>query len=135
MKPIRMKLAHHLLMSYGLYRQLEVYVSQAQSPELSWRGLACQTGYSAVNMFSINGKVHFCAQMTCLQRPHLATAEEMKEFHSSDYIDFLRRITPENMHEYASQMQKFGIGEFSDCPAFSGLYDYTRIHAGASIGE
>lgn len=27
MKPIRMKLAHHLLLSYGLYRQLEVYVS------------------------------------------------------------------------------------------------------------
>lgn len=26
MKPVRMKLAHHLLLSYGLYRQLEVYV-------------------------------------------------------------------------------------------------------------
>jgi acetoin utilization deacetylase AcuC-like enzyme len=71
----------------------------------------------------------------CVQRPHLATAEEMKEFHSSDYVDFLRRITPENMHEYASQMQKFGIGEGSDCPTFDGLYDYCRIHAGASVGE
>ncbi|KAA0170107.1 hypothetical protein FNF27_06699 [Cafeteria roenbergensis] len=88
MKPVRMKLAHHLLLSYGLYRQLEVY------------------------------------------RPHLATAEEMKEFHSSDYIDFLSRITPENMHEFAASMSKFGIGEFSDCPVFSGLYDYCRIHAG-----
>lgn len=59
----------------------------------------------------------------------------MKEFHSSDYIDFLSRITPENMHEFAASMSKFGIGEFSDCPVFSGLYDYCRIHAGASIGE
>ena len=27
MKPIRMKLAHHLILTYGLYRKMECYVS------------------------------------------------------------------------------------------------------------
>lgn len=27
MKPIRLKLAHHLVLSYGMYRKLQVYVS------------------------------------------------------------------------------------------------------------
>lgn len=29
MKPHRLKLAHHLILSYGLYRKMEVYVSAA----------------------------------------------------------------------------------------------------------
>jgi len=127
MKPVRMKLAHHLLLSYGLYRQLEVYV-RAVGRFFASGGTSSRPGRQLPALLPLPP-----ADQT--QRPHLATAEEMMEFHSSDYIDFLQRITPENMHEYASAMNKYGVGEFSDCPVFSGLYDYTRIHAGASIGE
>ena len=30
MKPIRMKLAHHLILTYGLYRKMECYVSSKE---------------------------------------------------------------------------------------------------------
>lgn len=64
MKPFRMKLAHHLILSYGLYRKMECY------------------------------------------RQHTASAEEMAAFHSDDYVDFLRRVTPEGIKSFQGQMQK-----------------------------
>lgn len=53
MKPHRLKLAHHLILSYNLYRKMDCY------------------------------------------RPHPASAGEMSNFHSEEYIQFLNRITPE----------------------------------------
>mmetsp|Transcript_5354 Transcript_5354/g.15737 ORF Transcript_5354/g.15737 Transcript_5354/m.15737 type:complete len:454 (-) Transcript_5354:95-1456(-) len=106
MKPHRLKLAHHLILSYGLYRKLEVY------------------------------------------RPHRAEAEEMTRFHSPEYIDFLRRITPDAnslLHQISlgsrsstnqaltQQMQKFNVGEYTDCPVFDGLYEFCSMYTGASI--
>ncbi len=41
-----------------------------------------------------------------LQRPHVASAEEMASFHSDDYVDFLRRVTPETAKSFQGQMQK-----------------------------
>ena len=64
MKPHRLKLTHHLLLTYGLYRKMDVY------------------------------------------RPHKSSAREMTRFHSDDYINFLRIITPDNMHEYLRQLQR-----------------------------
>ena len=66
MKPHRLKLTHHLLLTYGLYRKMEVY------------------------------------------RPHMATAEEMARFHSDEYVDFLRRVTPDTMNHYVNQLTRFG---------------------------
>ena len=73
----------------------------------------------------------------------------MARFHSSDYIDFLRRITGSpsildaalgiaarpNMNSAAVQKesQKFNVGEFTDCPVFDGLYEFCSIVTGASI--
>lgn len=106
MKPHRLKLTHHLLLTYGLYRKMEVY------------------------------------------KPHLAEAEEMTRFHTPEYIDFLRRVTPDpaalisglgaasnKKTEALNQnlMQKFNVGEYTDCPIFDGLYEFCSIHTGASI--
>lgn len=41
MKPHRIRLAHSLIMNYGLYKKLEIYVSRAVSP---W-GLPTSCGY------------------------------------------------------------------------------------------
>ncbi|KAK9455853.1 hypothetical protein V1511DRAFT_458474 [Dipodascopsis uninucleata] len=60
-----------------------------------------------------------------------ATEEEILQFHASDYIDFLRRVTPENKNDFESVWTKFNIGE--DCPIFDGIYDYCRIYAGGSL--
>ena len=64
-------------------------------------------------------------------RPHLATDDEMTQFHSADYIDFLRRVTPENQADFAKQLQRYTVGD--DCPVFDGLYDYCRVYTGGSI--
>ena len=89
MKPHRLQMAHNLILSYQLYKRMDVY------------------------------------------RPHWATDEEMVKFHSPEYIEFMRRVTPENQNEFAKQLQKFTVGE--DCPVFDGLYDYCRVYTGGSI--
>lgn len=91
MKPHRLKLAHHLVLSYGLYHEMECY------------------------------------------RPHPATAGEMSKFHSEDYINFLSKITPDNLRNFTTQMQKFNAGEYTDCPVFDGLFEFTSLCTGASI--
>lgn len=136
MKPHRLKLAHHLILSYGLYRKMECY------------------------------------------RPHPASAGEMAEFHSEEYVNFLARITPSadqntggggsqgnggaggalglggaggsnsggnggsvggqggrgnSVAHSNAQMQRFNAGEFTDCPVFDGLFEFTSLYTGASI--
>jgi acetoin utilization deacetylase AcuC-like enzyme len=92
MKPIRMKLTHHLLLAYQLYRKMEVY------------------------------------------RPHAARAEEMTKFHSADYVDFLQKLSPDGVkRQSTAMMNKFAIGEYTDCPVFDGLYEYCQLYTGASL--
>lgn len=67
-----------------------------------------------------------------IYRPRHPTQEELTRFHSDDYIEFLRMITPENMEEYAKQLHRFNVGE--DCPVFDGLYQFCQKSAGGSIG-
>ena len=66
-------------------------------------------------------------------RPHLASSTEMTSFHSEDYISFLSRITPDNLRNFSTQMSKFNAGEFTDCPVFDNLFEFTQIYAGCSI--
>jgi len=90
MKPHRIRMAHNLLLNYGLYKKMEIY------------------------------------------RPSPATFEELRKFHSEDYVRFLRTISPDNMCEYTKQMQRFNVGE--DCPVFDGLYAFCQASSGGSIG-
>jgi acetoin utilization deacetylase AcuC-like enzyme len=39
-------------------------------------------------------------------RPHPAQQQEMERFHSADYIQFLKRVTPESAKDYLHQLQK-----------------------------
>lgn len=68
MKPHRLKLAHHLILTYGLYRKMEVYRPHRAEVEV-----CCPCRSMGLK---------FCQQ-----------AEEMARFHSPEYIDFLRRLT------------------------------------------
>jgi len=56
----------------------------------------------------------------------------MTRFHSDDYINFLRVITPDNMQDYVRQLQRFNVGE--DCPVFDGLFEFCQLYTSASIG-
>mmetsp|Transcript_22234 Transcript_22234/g.40395 ORF Transcript_22234/g.40395 Transcript_22234/m.40395 type:complete len:426 (-) Transcript_22234:98-1375(-) len=85
MKPHRLKLAHHLILAYGLYKDMECY------------------------------------------RPHPASAGEMTQFHSEEYVTFLQKAMPDNLKA------RFNAGEFTDCPVFDGLFEFTQLNTGASL--
>jgi histone deacetylase 1/2 len=87
MKPIRIKMAHQLIVNYGLYRKMEVY------------------------------------------EPHWATFNELTNFHSAEYIEYMESISKKP--EQANQKQ-FSIGE-TDCPVFNGMLTFSQISAGGSI--
>jgi len=90
MKPHRIRLCHHLVVSYGLHREMELF------------------------------------------RPPLIKQAEITKFHSDDYVNFLRMVTPDNMQQYLRQLQRFNVGE--DCPVFDGLFDYVQIYSSGSVG-
>jgi histone deacetylase 1/2 len=66
-----------------------------------------------------------------LQRANRATPYEMTQFHTDDYINFLQRVTPENMDHLRTEQNKFNVG--SDSPVFDGLFDFCGISAGGSM--
>jgi histone deacetylase 1/2 len=89
MKPHRIRLAHSLIMNYGLYKKMEIY------------------------------------------RAKPASKYEMTQFHTDEYIDFLAKVTPDNMESYQKEQQKYNVGD--DCPVFDGLFDFCGISAGGSM--
>jgi histone deacetylase 1/2 len=66
-------------------------------------------------------------------KPKLGSEHQMQRFHSEDYVEFLKRISPDNMKQFSSQMQKFNVGEYTDCPVFDGLYEFCATYTGCSI--
>ncbi|KAI9731553.1 MAG: histone deacetylase [Cirrosporium novae-zelandiae] len=91
MKPHRMRMAHSLVMNYGLYKKMEIY------------------------------------------RAKPASKHEMTQFHTDEYIDFLSKITPDNMEGFWKEQGKFHVGEDCDCPVFDGLFEFCGISAGGSM--
>jgi histone deacetylase 1/2 len=89
MKPHRIRLAHSLIMNYGLYKQMEIY------------------------------------------RAKPASKYEMTQFHTDEYIEFLAKVTPDNMESYQKEQQKYNVGD--DCPVFDGLFEFCGISAGGSM--
>jgi len=65
-------------------------------------------------------------------RPEMATEEDMTKFHTDDYVEFLRLVTPDNQHEHLRQLKRFNVGE--DCPVFDGLYQFCQMYTGGSMG-
>lgn len=93
MKPHRIRMTHNLLLNYGLYRKMEIYVCKNLHTEKSPECVCLRSDWLFVS-----------------QRPHKASGEEMTKYHSDDYIKFLRSIRPDNMSEYSKQMQRCKSG-------------------------
>ncbi|GAV29100.1 histone deacetylase [Pichia membranifaciens] len=89
MKPHRIRMAHSLIMNYGLYKSMEIY------------------------------------------RAKPATRQEMTQFHTDEYVDFLARVTPDNLELFNKEQLKFNVGD--DCPVFDGLFEYCSISGGGSM--
>lgn len=69
--------------------------------------------------------------MTIVESPKLE-AEDIAQFHTQDYVDFLRYTTPQSAVGFSEdQFKKFNFGE--DCPVFPGLWNYCTLYAGGSV--
>ena len=55
----------------------------------------------------------------------------MTQFHTDEYVDFLKKVTPDNMEMYAKEQARFNVGD--DCPVFDGLFEFCGISAGGSM--
>ena len=62
-----------------------------------------------------------------------ATYDEMAEFHSTDYLDFLSQVIPADMDSAAQQDRLAGFNFGDDCPIFDGLYDYCALYSGGTV--
>jgi len=66
-------------------------------------------------------------------KPYVATQHDMARFHSDEYIDFLRRVTPHNIQGFTKSLSHFNVGADWDCPVFDGLYEFCSRYTGASM--
>ncbi len=55
----------------------------------------------------------------------------MTQFHTDEYIEFLQKVTPDNMEAYSKEQSKYNVGD--DCPVFDGLFEFCGISAGGSM--
>ena len=78
MKPFRIKMAHQLIVNYGLYRKMSVYVSDLE------QNSSFQTSLPII---------------LTVQQPHRASDEEMSAFHSPDYIQHLKNVAPRLLYD------------------------------------
>ncbi|XP_055313118.1 histone deacetylase 3 [Sitodiplosis mosellana] len=68
-----------------------------------------------------------------IYRPYKASAQDMLRFHSEEYVEFLQRVTPQNIQAvgYTKYLSHFSVGD--DCPVFDGLFDFCALYTGASL--
>ncbi|TKR78002.1 hypothetical protein L596_018880 [Steinernema carpocapsae] len=64
-------------------------------------------------------------------QPPKAQMSDLRRFHSKEYIDFLKRVSPQTADQFEHKFPSFNIGE--DCPIFDGIYDFCSIYTGGSI--
>ena len=57
-----------------------------------------------------------------IYRAKPATKQEMCQFHTDEYIDFISRVNPDNLDLFTKEQIKFNVGD--DCPV---LMDYLNI--------
>src|ERR1700749_1944113 len=55
----------------------------------------------------------------------------MTQFHTDEYVEFLQKVTPDNMENYNKEQNKYNVGD--DCPVFDGLFEFCAISAGGSM--
>ncbi len=113
MKPHRIRLAHSLVMNYDVYKQMEIYVGSTFAP------------------FSPPQLCPGADNATRFPSAPAAVFLEMTQFHTDEYIDFLQKVTPENMESFSEGQGKYNVGD--DCPVFDGLFEFCSISAGGSM--
>lgn len=54
---------------------------------------------------------NFCFCVWKVFKPYQASQHDMCRFHSEDYIDFLQRVSPNNMQGFTKSLNAFNVGD------------------------
>lgn len=100
MKPHRLCMTHHLVLSYELHKKMEIYVCQNLYHCLPF------SQHLLLSMNNIHPVIMWSHMNGLLQRPHKAYPVELAQFHSADYVEFLHRITPDSQHMFTKELLK-----------------------------
>ena len=66
-------------------------------------------------------------------RPVQMSEETMQAFHSREYIEFLKNVTPENQERYSKEVKSFSF--VNDCPVFERIFDYCQVRGSLGPGK
>lgn len=131
MKPHRLKLAHHLILSYGLYRKMECY---RPHPALAGE-MAAFHSEEYVNFLSrISPDNQVRGGNNAAGNGHHGGAGSGGGGGSGATVPTTTATsTTTTTTASNSQMQRFNAGEYTDCPVFDGLFEFTSLYTGASL--
>lgn len=157
MKPHRIRMAHNLIINYGLCDDGEANTdgSRNVNSELT-NGYG--HGYDPDGERLRTEKAMTGAMGKGMQvfRPKRATTGDMTRFHSDEYIELLEQVTPETSDQLTGNGARceYPYVQYSrnraspsrrvltilgltgsDCPAFEGVFEFCSISAGGSIGQ
>jgi histone deacetylase 3 len=62
-------------------------------------------------------------------KPRRASTLDLIQFHSEEYIEFLKRVTPDTINK--QETRQFCI--FGECPPFPSVYEFCQLYTGASL--
>ncbi|ODO07224.1 histone deacetylase 1/2 [Cryptococcus wingfieldii CBS 7118] len=129
MKPHRIRMAHNLVVNYGLadsddeMEGLEEEGSRQLNGEL---GMVGEEGkWNTAGLRGARGRG------VQILRPQRATKMDMTKFHTDEYIQLLKDVMPENADALTGNGTRCLVG--SDCPAVEGIFEFASISAGGSI--
>ena len=111
---------------------IDVYFSKRPLSAFSLFSLCVFSLFSlsvlSVLSLSFSSDYYSCvsSNFVSMQRPRRLTEREMTCFHSDEYVNFLRSVTPDNMGKFADRLSKYNVGD--DCPVFDGKWQQrTRV--------
>lgn len=79
-------------------------VPRAGRLPMSWRFLPAQGNGAGMGNNS-------CFCLCKVFKPYQASQHDMCRFHSEDYIDFLQRVSPNNMQGFTKSLNAFNVGD------------------------
>ncbi|OWZ64839.1 hypothetical protein AYX14_03370 [Cryptococcus neoformans] len=127
MKPHRIRMTHNLVVNYGLADDYETMEEDGQ------RKVNARVGLENDEARWVNAEMEGSrGKRMQIFRPRRATKTDMTRFHTDEYIELLQNVLPENADALTGNGTRGLTG--SDCPAVEGIFEFSSISAGGSIG-
>ena len=60
---------------------------------------------------TVRPRVHPLRRGSQVFKPYKASQHDMCRFHSEDYIDFLQKVSPNNMQGFTKSLNTFNVGD------------------------